>query len=87
LYNIGPLAGYLENRAYETIDARSKLERKQATAERRRGRKDQSLTNKLSYARSAEAKAIALADDVALLALLVTGRHPVGGRPGVRRPP
>jgi transposase-like protein len=68
LYNIGPLAGYLENRAYETIDARSKLERKQATAERRRGRKDQSLTNKLSYARPAEAKAIALADDVALLA-------------------
>jgi len=68
LYNIGPLAGYLENRAYETIDARSKLERKQATAERRRGRKDQSLTNKLSYARSAEAKAIALADEVALLA-------------------
>src|SRR5271157_1536077 len=68
LYNVGPLARYLENRAYDTIDARSKLERKQATAERRRGRKDQSLTNKLSYARSAEAKAIALADDVALLA-------------------
>src|SRR5271157_949179 len=68
LYNVGPLARYLENRAYDTIDARSKLERKQATAERRRGRKDQSLTNKLSYARSAEAKAIALADEVALLA-------------------
>src|SRR5208282_2326406 len=68
LYNVEPLARYLENRAYDTIDARSKLERKQATAERRRGRKDQSLTNKLSYARSAEAKAIALADDVALLA-------------------
>ena len=68
LYNVGPLARYLENRAYDTIDARSKLERKQATAERRRGRKDQSLTNKLSYARSAEAKAIALADEVAILA-------------------
>jgi transposase-like protein len=68
LYDIGPLARYLENRAYEAIDVRSKLERKQATAERRRGRKDQSLTNKLSYARSAEAKAIALADEVALLA-------------------
>ena len=43
LYTIGPLVRYLENRAYEAIDARTKLERKQATAERRRGRKDQSL--------------------------------------------
>ena len=68
LYNVGPLARYLENRAYEAIDARAKLERKQATAERRHGRKDQSLATKLSYARPAEAKAIALADEVALLA-------------------
>jgi len=68
LYNIGPLASYLENRAYEAMDVRAKLERKQATAERRRGRKDQSLACKLSYSRSAEAKAIALADEVALLA-------------------
>src|SRR5208337_3599357 len=65
---VGPLARYLENRAYEAIDARAKLERKQATAERRHGRKDQSLAKKLSYARPAEAKAIALADEVALLA-------------------
>jgi len=50
------------------MDVRAKLERKQATAQRRRGRKDQSLVKKLSYARSAEAKAIALADEVALLA-------------------
>jgi hypothetical protein len=68
LYDVGPLVRYLENRAYETIDARAKLERKQATAERRRGRKDRSLVYKLSCARSAEAKAIALADEVALLA-------------------
>ena len=68
LYNVGPLARYLENRAYEAIDARAKLERKQATAKRRHGRKDQSLATKLSYARPAEAKAIALADEVALLA-------------------
>src|ERR1700677_3686613 len=40
LYTIGPLARYLENRAYEAIEARFKLERKQATAQRRRGRKD-----------------------------------------------
>ena len=68
LYNVGPLARYLENRAYEAIDARAKLERKQATAKRRHGRKDQSLAKQLSYARSAEAKAIAFADEVALLA-------------------
>ena len=67
LYDVGPLVRYLENRAYETIEARTKLERKQATAERRRGRKSQSLATKLSYARPAEAKAIALADEVALL--------------------
>ena len=67
LYDVGPLVRYLENRAYEAIDARAKLERKQATA-KRRGQKDQSLAKKLSYARPAEAKAIALADEVALLA-------------------
>ena len=68
LYHTGPLVRYLENRAYETIEARAKLERKQATAERRRGRKDLSLVQKLLSARLAEAKAIALADEVALLA-------------------
>jgi hypothetical protein len=68
LYTIGPLARYLENRAYEAMNVRAKLERKQAGAERRRGRKDPSLARKLSAARSAEAKAIALADEVALLA-------------------
>jgi hypothetical protein len=68
LYNIGPLVRCLENRAYEAIDARTKLERKQATFQRRRGRKDQGLANRLSHARTAEAEAIALADDVVLLA-------------------
>ena len=68
LYELGPLVRYLENRAYEAIDARTKLERKQAAAERRRGRKDRSLAQKLPSARRAEAKAIALADDVAVLA-------------------
>jgi hypothetical protein len=68
LYVVGPLVSYLENRAYETIDVRAKLERKQATAERRRGRKDPSLVQKLVSARLAETKAITLADDVALLA-------------------
>jgi hypothetical protein len=68
LYDVGPLVRYLENRAYEAIDTRAKLERQQATAERRHGRKDQSLAKQLSYARPAEAKAIALAEEVALLA-------------------
>jgi hypothetical protein len=68
LHVVGPLVGYLENRAYEAIAARAKLERKQATAERRHGRKDQSLARKLLSARSAEDRAIALADEVSLLA-------------------
>jgi hypothetical protein len=68
LYALGPLVRYLENRAYETIAIRTKLERKQAAAERRRGRKALSLVQKLRRARQAEAKAITLADDVAVLA-------------------
>jgi hypothetical protein len=68
LYTIGPLVGYLENRAYNAMEARAKLEKKQATAEHRRGRKDQFLDRKLRSARLAEVQAIALADDMALLA-------------------
>ena len=68
LYELGPLARYLENRASEAIDVRTKLERKQATAERRQGRKEQALAPKLRDARLAEAKAIALTEDVAVLA-------------------
>jgi hypothetical protein len=68
LKELGPLVRYLENRAYEAIDVHTKLERKQAAAERRRGRKEQALAQKLRYARRAEVKAIALAEDVAVLA-------------------
>jgi hypothetical protein len=68
LKELGPLVRYLENRAYAAIDARTKLERKQAVAERRRGRKDLSLSRKLCAARPVEARAIALAEDVAVLA-------------------
>lgn len=68
LHEVKPLVRYLENRAYEAIDTRAKLERKQASAERRHGRKDPSLVQKLSSARAAEAKAIALAEEVDLLA-------------------
>jgi hypothetical protein len=67
-YELGPLVRYLENRAYEAIDARTKLERKQAAAERRKGRKKPDLAQKIRSARQAEAKAIRLAEDVAVLA-------------------
>ena len=67
-YELGPLVRYLENRAYEAIDTRTKLERKQAAAERRQGRKERALAQKLCAARRAEAKAITLAGDVAVLA-------------------
>ena len=67
LHAIGPLVRYLENRAYEAIDARTKLERKQAAADVGVAAKTGS-GRQLSYARPAEAKAIALADEVALLA-------------------
>jgi hypothetical protein len=67
-YDIGAPVRYLENRAYEAIGARAKLEKKQAAAEHRRGRKDRSLVPKLRSARRAEAGAIALADEVASLA-------------------
>ena len=69
LHAIGPLVGYLEKRAYEAIDARTKLERKRPIPGRRyRGKKIRGLPRKLGYARSAEAKAIALAEETALLA-------------------
>jgi hypothetical protein len=62
-----PLAGYLENRAYEAIAIRSRLENRQARTEHRQGRKDASLAGQLRVARAAEAQAVALAEDVALL--------------------
>jgi hypothetical protein len=67
LQSIEPVVGYLENRAYEAIATRVKLQRKQATAERRHGRKNLALSKQLYDARLAEAKAIELADDVELL--------------------
>ena len=62
-----PLVGYLDNRAYEAIADRSRLESRQARSEYRQGRKDASLAGQLRYAREAEAKAIALADEVGVL--------------------
>jgi hypothetical protein len=62
-----PLVRYLENRAYEAIAARSRLEERQARTEHRQGRKDQSLAAQLRYAREAETQALALAEEVAAL--------------------
>jgi hypothetical protein len=62
-----PLVGYLENRAYEAIATRSRLENRQARTEYRQGRKDASLAGQLRYAREAEAQTVVIAEDVALL--------------------
>jgi hypothetical protein len=70
-----PLVRYLENRAYEAIATRSRLEGRQARTEHRHGRKDASLASQLRYARLAETQALALADEVA--ALLGWLRHDV----------
>jgi hypothetical protein len=67
LQKITPLVGYLENRAYEAIATRSRLEGRQARTERRRGRKDASLAGQLRYARQDETQALALAEEVAVL--------------------
>src|SRR5260370_12939946 len=71
LNEIIPVVTYLENRAYETIAVRHKLERKKASLQRQGRRKQtpqvQQLGRKVVLAAEAEAKAVALADDVALL--------------------
>jgi hypothetical protein len=65
---VGPLVRSLEAAAYKAIEARSKLEKQLATPGKRRDQQRLSLAQKLRHARPAEAQAIALADDVALLA-------------------
>jgi hypothetical protein len=67
LYEATPVARYLENRAYDAIACVEKLQRQQRRHEWRNGRKDREVSGKLTYARQAEARAVALADDVATL--------------------
>jgi hypothetical protein len=57
----------LDNRAYQAMEARSKLERKIAGQRRRLGRTNSGHAQQLRYAVVAEAQAIAVAEDVALL--------------------
>lgn len=61
------LVTYLENRAYDAIAVRSKLEHKQATTRHRKGRRDASVSQKLRHARAAEGQAVTLATEAALL--------------------
>lgn len=61
------MVGYLENRAYEAVTIRSQWQNRPGRIEYRHGRKDASLAGQLRYARQAEAKAITLAEDVAVL--------------------
>lgn len=65
---ITPVVSFLENRAYQALDTRNDLERKQAQHQRRHGRCDLKLARQISEAVAAETQAITLATDVALLA-------------------
>jgi hypothetical protein len=67
LYEVSPLVRYLENRAYDALDSVEKLTRKQKRHQWRQGRKDLKVAQKLRHAKAAEAKAICLADEVAIL--------------------
>jgi hypothetical protein len=71
-HELTPVVTFLENRAYDTITARDKLER-QKTKRQQQGRRDQrgqlaSLSRKLAAVATEQTKAITLADDVAVLA-------------------
>jgi hypothetical protein len=67
LQDLPPVLATLEKRAYQAMEARDKLERQQARYQWRHGRSDPKLTGKLLGARQGETRAVALADDVAVL--------------------
>ena len=80
LQEITPLVTYLDNRAYDAISTRHHLEVKKAAkmqqgessrkhaAQKRRGDSALTIGQKLRHARLSETRAVALADDVAVLA-------------------
>jgi hypothetical protein len=72
LHEVTPLVQYLENRAYEAITAHDKLEHKKTEihkqARKNQLRQLQALGRRAFLAGQAEAKAVAVADEVALLA-------------------
>jgi hypothetical protein len=63
----GPLLRAAEERAFQAIAAKSKLEKQLATPSKRRDKNKASLAQKLRYARVEEDEAVSLAEDVALL--------------------
>ena len=67
LYEVGPLVGYLEKRAYQAMETVEKLTRKQQRHEWRHGRQDRKVAGQLLQAGQAMAAAIAVAQDVATL--------------------
>lgn len=67
LHELAPVVTFLENRAYQALQACAKLERQQARSEHRQGRRDGSVSQKRRHAQPAAAAAVALADDVATL--------------------
>ena len=68
LQKVLPVVSALEKRAYDAITDRDKLERQAATHGQCHGQASPSLTAKLTHARAREQQAIALADDVIILA-------------------
>jgi hypothetical protein len=67
LYEFGQVLRYLEGRAYEAIAGRLEVERQRATPGKRRDRLKHVFSARLRHARAAEAQAVALYDDLALL--------------------
>jgi hypothetical protein len=67
LQELTELLQFAENRAYEAIENRTRLEHQQANRQRRTGRLDPSLGQRLRHARPAEELALTLAEDLALL--------------------
>lgn len=71
LYDITPVVTYLENRAYDAIAAQYKLQHKKNKVQQRARRAQvgqlQSLGRKVVAAHNEQAKAVTLADDVAVL--------------------
>ncbi len=66
IHDLEPVVTYLENRAYDALDACARLEREQAQ-QRRQGRPTHGVAQRLWRARVACDAAITLADDVRLL--------------------
>lgn len=67
LHEVTPLVAFLERRAYQALTACATLEHQQAQHQRKKGRCDVRVAQRLRYARPAAAAAVALADAVATL--------------------